>query len=117
VIYAPALLALRPAAEVHAFAHVTGGGIPGNLARVLRPGLGAVVRRGSWSEPRIFGEVQGAGGIADEEMEAVFNLGVGMLAVVAPGDAPSAVDALHASGLDAWLVGEVVEGDRVVVER
>ena len=69
--------------EVHAFAHVTGGGIPGNLARVLPDRCDAVVERGRWEEPRIFAEIQRAGDVADDEMEHVFNLGVGMLAVVA----------------------------------
>ena len=67
---------------VHAFAHVTGGGIPGNLVRVLPDRCDAVVERGRWEEPRIFAEIQRAGDVADDEMEHVFNLGLGMLAVV-----------------------------------
>ena len=76
VIYAPALLdAARATVAVHAFVHVTGGGIPGNLVRVLPPHCDAVVRRGTWDEPRIFSEIQRAGDVADDEMEHVFNLG------------------------------------------
>ncbi len=113
VIYSPALRALVSAVEVHAFAHVTGGGIPGNLARVLPAGLGAVVRVGSWPRPRIFDVIQEAGGVADAEMARVFNLGLGMLAVVPAAAAEDAVAALGAAGKDAYKVGEVVEGDAV----
>lgn len=118
VIYAPAMLRLAREVEVHAFAHVTGGGIPGNLVRVLPDRCDAVVRRGTWEEPRVFAEVQRAGGVPDDEMEQVFNLGLGMLAVVAARDAHSAVDVARSAGHDAWLVGEIVEGHgRVHVAR
>ncbi len=117
-IYAPAVRELRRHAEVHALSHVTGGGIPQNLARVLPRRCDGVVQRGSWDEPRIFSVVQEAGGITDDEMEHVFNLGVGMLAVVAPGDTHPALDAVRAAGHDAWPIGEVVEGHgQVVVAR
>src|SRR4029077_13390577 len=86
VIYAPAMLELVDKVEVHAFAHVTGGGIPGNLVRVLPDRCDGVVWRGTGPEPRIFAEIQRAGDVSGPEMEHVFNLGVGMLAVVA-GDA------------------------------
>ncbi len=108
VIYSPALRALAAAVEVRAFAHVTGGGIPGNLARVLPEGLGAEIRRGTWPVPRIFDVIQEAGSVADAEMERVFNLGLGMLAVVPAGAAGAAVPALRAAGHDAFVVGEVV---------
>ncbi|MGQ0802925.1 MAG: phosphoribosylformylglycinamidine cyclo-ligase [Actinomycetota bacterium] len=108
-IYAPALAALRDQVEVHAFAHVTGGGIPANLARVLPDDCDAVVRRRSWPEPRVFAEVQAAGAVPAAEMEAVFNLGLGMVAVVG-GDPSSAMHALRLSGHEAWDVGEIVAG-------
>ena len=69
---------------MHAFAHVTGGGLPDNLARVLPSHSDAVLWRGKWDEPRIFAEIQAAGDVADDEMAHVFNLGLGMLAIVAP---------------------------------
>jgi phosphoribosylformylglycinamidine cyclo-ligase len=115
VIYSPALRRLREAVEVHAFAHVTGGGIPGNLSRVLPPGTGAEVRRGSWPEPRIFAVVAESGGVADEEMVRVFNLGLGMLAVVPDGEVAGARAVLAAAGHDAWEVGRIVDGDGVAV--
>ena len=87
VIYAPAMLKLAAEVDVHAFAHVTGGGIPGNLVRVLPDRCDAVVRRGAWDEPRVFEEIQLAGAVSTDEMEQVFNLGLGMLVVVAAADA------------------------------
>ncbi len=115
VIYSPALRRLAGAVEVRAFAHVTGGGIGGNLSRVLPDGTGARVRRGSWPEPRIFAEIQAAGGVADDEMVRVFNLGLGMLAVVAEGDVAAAAGEIEAAGHRAFEVGQVVEGAGVVV--
>ena len=115
VIYSPALRRLAGEVEVHAFAHVTGGGIPGNLGRVLPDGLGAEIRRGSWPEPRIFAVVAEAGGVDDEEMARVFNLGLGMLAVVPDGEVPSAVASLRASGHAAYEVGRIIDGAGVAV--
>jgi phosphoribosylformylglycinamidine cyclo-ligase len=118
VIYAKGLLELRRHVPVHAFVHVTGGGIPGNLVRVLPPHCHAVVRRGRWEEPRIFSEIQAAGDVSDDEMEQVFNLGVGMLAVLPRSEAHRALDTIRSAGHEAWLVGEVVEGPvGVTVER
>jgi phosphoribosylformylglycinamidine cyclo-ligase len=118
VIYAPAMLELTRRVHVHAFAHVTGGGIPGNLVRVLPDGCDGVVQRGRWEEPRVFAEIQRAGDVADDEMEHVFNLGLGMLAVVEHDAAERAVDVVRAAGHDAWFVGEITDGHgRAIVLR
>jgi phosphoribosylformylglycinamidine cyclo-ligase len=106
VIYAPILAALRRAVPVHGMAHITGGGLPGNLARILPSGCDAVVRRAGWPVPRIFTEIQRRGDVADDEMANVFNLGVGMVAVV-PADAVS--QAVAVAG-DAMVIGDIVEG-------
>jgi phosphoribosylformylglycinamidine cyclo-ligase len=111
VIYAPAVLALQSTIDVRAVAHITGGGIPGNLARVLPKGCGAVVRRNTWETPRIFVELQKAGRVADEEMAHVFNLGVGMVVVVAQGAEHDAIQTLGRLGVPAAAIGEVVAGD------
>ncbi len=110
VIYAKAMLALGRRVDVHAFAHVTGGGIPDNLARVLPDDCDAVVTRGRWEEPRIFEEIQRDGGVADDEMLHVFNMGLGMLVVVPRGEELHTVDELRAHGHDAWVVGEITAG-------
>jgi phosphoribosylformylglycinamidine cyclo-ligase len=118
VIYAPAMRKLREKVDVHAFAHITGGGLPDNIARILPPHADVVLWRGKWDEPRIFSEIQAAGDVADDEMAHVFNLGVGMVAVVADRDARDALDAVRAAGHEAWIVGEVSEGrGRVSITR
>jgi phosphoribosylformylglycinamidine cyclo-ligase len=118
VIYAPVVLDLVRRLDVHACAHVTGGGIPGNLARVLPDNCDAVITRGHWEEPRIFTEIQTSGGVADDEMEAVFNLGLGMLVVVPAAAAENAVDIARSGGHDTWVVGDIVEGHgQVHLER
>jgi phosphoribosylformylglycinamidine cyclo-ligase len=97
---------------------VTGGGIPGNLERVLPDDCDGVLQRGRWEEPRIFEVIQRAGDVPDEEMEHVFNLGVGMLAIVDGSDVHRALDAVRSAGHEAWLVGAVVDGHgRAIIER
>ena len=107
-IYAKDCLALMDAVDVHALCHVTGGGLPGNLPRVLPEGLGARVDTASWDWPAIFTWLAERGPVATDEMWRTFNCGVGMVAVVAPSDADACVGALHDRGLEAWLMGEVV---------
>lgn len=114
VVYAPAVLAAvraRPTG-VHACAHVTGGGIPGNLARVLPAGTDARLDRHAWELPQIFSEVARLGRVPDEEMARVFNLGLGMILVVAPEAADAVLGALcTADGVPrAAVVGDVVIG-------
>lgn len=111
VIYAPAVLAAISAAEVHAVAHVTGGGLPGNLPRVLSERTDAVVDRGSWELPRIFSEVQRAGAIDDDEMAKVFNLGIGMVLAVSQHSVEDATAALAAHGHRAVAIGEIASGN------
>jgi phosphoribosylformylglycinamidine cyclo-ligase len=76
------------------------------------------VWRGEWDEPRIFAEIQAAGDVADDEMTHVFNLGIGMVAIVAAQDRFDTLDAVRAAGQEAWIVGEVSEGrGRVSITR
>ena len=110
VIYAPAIVELLRAVDVRAVAHVTGGGIQGNLARVLRPQLDAVVHRGTWESPRIFGEIQRLGAVAEAEMARVFNLGIGMVVAVPRRDVSEALDVLRAAGHRAVEIGELTSG-------
>jgi phosphoribosylformylglycinamidine cyclo-ligase len=112
-IYARDCLALVEAVEVHAFCHVTGGGLPGNLPRVLPAGLGARVATASWERPAVFSFLQARGPVEDAEMWRTFNQGVGMVAVVPADVAAAAVEHLAGAGVDAWVMGEVVAGEGV----
>jgi phosphoribosylformylglycinamidine cyclo-ligase len=107
-IYAQDCLALARECDVHAYAHITGGGFAANLARVLPSGTAAVLDRRSWRPPPVFGVLGAHGRVAHGEMERVFNMGVGMAAVVAAETADHAVRLLTQRGVPAWLVGEVV---------
>jgi phosphoribosylformylglycinamidine cyclo-ligase len=108
--------ALRPLlGGVHALAHVTGGGIAGNLVRVLPPGVEAVVDAGSWPWPPLFRVLMRAGQVSRDEMRRVFNLGVGMIAVVARDDVETALRAASRAQVQAWLIGEVRAGSKPVV--
>jgi len=109
-IYARDCLALAEGCEVHAFAHVTGGGLASNLARVLPGHADAVLDRAAWRPPPVFGLLAERGGITGEEMERVFNMGVGMAAVVGAHDAGAALDLLASRDVPAWLAGEITAG-------
>lgn len=109
-IYALDCLALAAALDVHAYAHITGGGLAANLARSLPATADAVLDRGTWTPPPVFSMIAGHGGVATEEMEQTFNLGVGMAAVVAADDADRAVALLDERGVPSWIVGEITEG-------
>ncbi|MEU6720140.1 phosphoribosylformylglycinamidine cyclo-ligase [Nonomuraea sp. NPDC046802] len=110
-IYSLDCLELARGVEVHAFAHITGGGIEGNLSRSLPDHLDAVLDRASWTPPPIFGVLAGHGSIAQKDMDRTFNLGVGMAALVAPDAADEAIRLLRARGVDAWAMGEVIPGN------
>jgi phosphoribosylformylglycinamidine cyclo-ligase len=112
-IYARDCLALASACDVHAFAHVTGGGLALNLGRVLPPHADAALDRAAWRPPPVFGWLAKRGGIAGEEMERVFNMGVGMVAVVGAHDRDAALGLLTSRGVPAWLVGEITRGTGV----
>ncbi|MGC1213506.1 MAG: phosphoribosylformylglycinamidine cyclo-ligase [Micromonospora sp.] len=109
-IYAQDCLKLIAEAEVRTLAHVTGGGIPGNLVRILPEHVDAVVNRSTWKPQPIFDLIQSKGRIEDPEMEATFNMGVGMFAIVSAEDADRALATLTGRGVDAWQAGEIIEG-------
>lgn len=107
--------AVRPVLpRVHALAHITGGGIAGNLVRVLPAGCEAVVAAGSWSWPPVFRVLKTAGDISIPEMRRVFNLGIGMIGVVARDDVDDTRRSAERAGVRTWIIGEVVPGERGV---
>jgi phosphoribosylformylglycinamidine cyclo-ligase len=110
-IYAKAVRALVDACgpALHGLAHITGGGLGGNLPRVLPDGLGARLSLGSYRRPAIFGVIARGGPVDEDEMRRTFNLGVGLAVVVAKEEAGAALAALHAAGEEAWVLGEVIE--------
>ena len=117
VIYTPAVRAAIAAARgtgggVHAVAHITGGGIVGNLPRMLPAGLGAVLDRGTWEIPPIFGEIRRLGQVSDPEMARVFNLGLGMVMGVDRVCVDDVLGALRGAGVDPVVVGRVGAGSR-----
>jgi phosphoribosylformylglycinamidine cyclo-ligase len=107
--------AIRPVlGSVHALAHITGGGIGGNLVRVLPEGVEAVVEPAAWPRPALFRFIQQAGRVDEAEMRDVFNLGVGMIAVL-PRDAVGAAQAAaRTAGCESWVIGDVRPGARGV---
>jgi phosphoribosylformylglycinamidine cyclo-ligase len=109
VIYTPAVLRVRDALGdgLHACAHITGGGIVGNLPRVLPTDMAGVLVRSSWEEPRIFSEIQRVGSVEEAEMDRVFNRGVGMALVVQADRAAEALNVLAAAGRPSTVIGRV----------
>lgn len=106
-IYATECMELARETEVHGFAHITGGGLAGNLVRVIPPGLVAQIDRRSWTPPPVFGYISGRGRVAREEMDKTFNMGIGMVAVLAPDDADRAMAILTAKHIPSVMLGTV----------
>ncbi|MFD0900586.1 phosphoribosylformylglycinamidine cyclo-ligase [Actinomadura sediminis] len=107
-IYAKDCLALTAAGGVHAYAHITGGGLAANLARSLPANTDAVIDRSSWEVPPLFRVLQAHGDVPQAEMDKTFNLGVGMAAIVAPDAADAALRLLAGRGVPSWILGEIV---------
>ncbi|MFF4603537.1 phosphoribosylformylglycinamidine cyclo-ligase [Streptomyces sp. NPDC001339] len=108
-IYSLDCLALTRTTEVHAFSHITGGGLANNLARVIPDGLHATVDRSTWTPGPVFGLVGEAGAVERLELEKTLNMGVGMVAVVPRESVDVALTTLADRGVDAWVSGEIVE--------
>lgn len=114
-IYVKAALALTAVVPVKAFAHITGGGLAGNLPRVLPAGIGAEIDTGAWSRPVLFDWLQREGAVTDDEMYRTFNCGIGMCVVVAADDAERTIASLAEHGETATVIGRTVVGDGVVL--
>ena len=106
-IYVKPILDLAKKIDLHAMAHITGGGLPGNLPRVLPTGMRAQVNTASWQWPALFKWLQRQGNVDTYEMYRTFNCGVGMVIVVAEADAPAALEHLAAAGESAWIMGHI----------
>lgn len=99
--------------KLHAMAHITGGGIPGNLGRALPGGLMARVETGSWDIPPLFGFLEKSGHVSRDEMYEVFNMGIGMIVIAPKQEVDEVIAAAHGGGVDAWVVGDVRNGSGV----
>ena len=110
-IYVKPVLNLLKQVQLHALAHITGGGLSGNICRVIPDGLVAVVERASWDFPDVFKWIQKNGNIADDEMLNTFNCGMGMVLVAAAKDAPAVVESLEAQGEKIWLAGRIEKAE------
>ncbi len=108
-IYVKSVLALLHKHPVHGMAHITGGGLAENLARVLPAHCGALINRKAWAQPPIFNWLQKEGNIADEEMQRTFNCGIGMTVVVPADSADAASQLLEDAGETVWAIGEITE--------
>jgi phosphoribosylformylglycinamidine cyclo-ligase len=105
------LAAVAPSlGKIHALAHITGGGLPGNLDRALPPNVDAVVDTASWERPNVFAQLERAGAVPRVEMYRAFNMGVGLVAICRAQDAPAVIDAAGAANVRAWNLGEIVSG-------
>ncbi len=111
--YLPVLSDALEAGRVRGLAHITGGGIPGNLPRTLGSELGAVIDLTSWEVPDVFRRLGEAGGVEPDEMLRVFNMGVGMIVLVAPEDVDGVLEGVSQGDCPAWVMGEVEVGEGV----
>lgn len=109
-IYVKSLLALQTNMPIHGMAHITGGGLPGNVPRVIPEGLRAVIDRSLWEWPQLFQWIQKAGAVTDEEMYKTFNCGIGMVVIVGENDRERAVGQLQDLGEDPVVIGHIDSG-------
>jgi phosphoribosylformylglycinamidine cyclo-ligase len=109
-IYVKPVLSLLESVPVRAMAHITGGGLTGNVPRVLPRGTRAVIRNSAWPRPELFQWLQREGGVAEEEMHRVFNCGIGMVLIIAPADVARASESLRSAGETVYTIGSVETG-------
>ena len=112
--YVKSILELRKVCKIKGLAHITGGGLPANVLRILPDGCVADIRKGTWEIPSIFPFLQAKGNVEEIEMYRVFNMGIGMVVVLAPDTVDAALESLNTSGESAFRVGEVVAGEKGV---
>lgn len=113
-IYVKAFMALRDSLEIKGMAHITGGGIPGNLPRILPEGICANIRNGSWPVPAIFKVIEKMGNVSEEEMKRTFNMGIGYIMVVSEKGSIDVISLLNNAGFKAFIIGVIEKGGRSV---
>jgi len=110
VIYSPTIMKLTAAIDVSGIVHITGGGIPGNVPRILHDGVDARIDRSTWEAPRVFAELAEIGDVAQAEMDKTFNMGVGMIVSVPAEQAADALAIAEGDGHQAAIIGDISEG-------
>jgi phosphoribosylformylglycinamidine cyclo-ligase len=117
IVYAPAVVNMLARVHPHGLAHITGGGLPGNVIRVLPEGTRAVLERSRWEVPHVFKVIQKLGDIPLGDMFRTFNMGIGFTCVVDEADADATLKAFDTSDIESLVIGYVTEGDRGVELR
>ncbi|MCE5194008.1 MAG: phosphoribosylformylglycinamidine cyclo-ligase [Nitrospiraceae bacterium] len=113
-IYVKAFNAIRNKITVKGMAHITGGGITGNLPRIFPKGVSAVIKQGSWNIPPIFNLIKDIGGVPEDDMRKTFNLGVGYIIIVSSDEADKTLGLLSKTGYNAFSIGNIEKGGRGV---
>ncbi|MCH2623938.1 MAG: phosphoribosylformylglycinamidine cyclo-ligase [Acidimicrobiales bacterium] len=111
IIYAPAVLEVFNQLEVHAAAHITGGGLPGNLVRVIESNVAVLLHPDKWRRPEIFDRIAADGPVSEEEMQKVFNLGIGMVLIVPADQSARTIEIASQNGHEAWVIGDITSGN------
>lgn len=113
-IYVKTVLGLKQAVDIKGLAHITGGGFLDNIPRILPPGTKAIIKKGSWNTPGIFTEIQKRGEVTDIEMFRTFNMGIGLVIIVAEKETQASIERLNELGEQTYLIGQVEIGNKEV---
>jgi len=117
IVYAPAVVNMLARVQPHGLSHITGGGLPGNVVRVLPDGTRAIIERSRWEVPHVFEVLQRLGKVPLGDMFRTFNMGIGFAAIVAEEDVDATLRAFETSDLDSVVIGRIIEGDKGVEIR
>ncbi len=113
-IYVKSVLELKKAVDIKGIAHITGGGFLDNIPRILPQGTKTIIKKGSWNIPLIFSEIQKRGEVTDSEMFRTFNMGIGLVIIMAEKETQTSIERLKALGEQAYLIGQVERGNKEV---
>jgi len=114
VVYSNAIVDLLTTITPHGLAHITGGGLPGNVARILPDGTDAIIETTRWETPHVFDVLQGLGTVDEDDMYRTFNMGIGFVVVVPEASVDATLASLHTHVLEAHVIGRITEGTETV---
>ncbi|GMQ99049.1 MAG: phosphoribosylformylglycinamidine cyclo-ligase [Acidimicrobiia bacterium] len=117
IVYSPAIMNLMARVQPHGLSHITGGGLPGKVVRVLPEGTRAILDRSKWEVPHVFEVLQRLGEVPPGDMFRTFNMGIGFVAIVAETDVDATLKAFETSDLEAAVIGRIIEGDKGIEIR